>query len=512
MKAFKASLMQSAYFTWLETGTGSAILDATAGSGKSTTLVRGLLHMPEKADILLLAFGKDAATELGEKVIALGKETGRDMSRVQCKTFHSWGFGAVRRALGNVKLDDNKVRTLAQDNLSREDYDKYGKVCVNLVRLAKGEGIGALTEGAIEEWTAIRDHHDIDLDTEDSDWNRAFEIADALMRDSIRLADDRGIIDYADQLYLPVLWNLTFPKQDFLLIDEAQDSNPVRRAIARMTLKPNGRLVACGDNDQAIVGFAGASNDALDLIAADFGCTVLPLTVSYRCPKTAEKYAKQFSEKFSVHQDAPEGFVNENATMADALKTLTDSDAILCRNTAPLIKLAYQIIKSGRGCYVAGKEIGKGLSSLILKMKAKGIDNLQEKLTAYLDRETAKFLAKKQEEKADALSDKVECINVLIEGLPETGRTIPALIAKIESMFEDKEKMDKAGIKRLILSTMHKAKGLEWNNVGIIRWDLCPSKYARQAWQRKQERNLQFVATSRHKNGLLFIKDEKMDK
>lgn len=501
MKAFKASLMQSTFFAWVKNETGSCVLEATAGSGKSTTLVQMLAYIPEATRVLMLAFGKDASIDLDGKVKRFATETGRNIANVQVKTFHSWGFAAIRKVIRRVTLDDNKVRQLAYDNLSAEEYKIYASVCVNLVRLAKGEGLGALTEGGMDEWQAIVDHHDISLDHDDAEWTRAFEIADCLMRDSIRIAEDRGIIDYADQLYLPVLWNLTFPLQDILAIDEAQDSNPVRRAISRMSLAPGGRVIAVGDDDQSIVGFAGASNDALDLLAADFNCVRLPLTVSYRCPKSAEKLAKQFSQKFSVHENAPDGVLNENAKLVETLAILTDRDAILCRNTAPLITLAYDLIKTERGCYVKGKEIGKGLSALINKMKAKGIEALIEKLDAYSQRETAKFLAKKQEEKASALNDRIECISVLIEGLPETDRTIPALLAKIESLFADN------GEGKLTLSTMHKAKGLEWNNVAIVRWDLCPSKWARQAWQRKQEKNLQFVATSRHRQGLYIVTD-----
>ena len=43
-----------------------------------------------------------------------------------------------------------------------------------------------------------------------------------------------------------------------VVVDEAQDSNPIRIALAAKLLGPRGRLIAVGDNRQSIMGFAGA--------------------------------------------------------------------------------------------------------------------------------------------------------------------------------------------------------------------------------------------------------------
>jgi superfamily I DNA/RNA helicase len=50
----------------------------------------------------------------------------------------------------------------------------------------------------------------------------------------------------------------------------------------------------------------------------------------------------------------------------------------------------------------------------------------------------------------------------------------------------------------LVLSSIHKAKGREWKRVfWLDRHSTCPSKWARQAWQQEQERNLMYVAATR---------------
>ena len=198
---------------------------------------------------------------------------------------------------------------------------------------------------------------------------------------------------------------------------------------------------------------------------------------------------------------AAEGVV-ETTKLEAALPLLGAHDAVLCRQTAPLIKLAYTLIARKVGCRVLGRDIGAGLVSLVKRAKARNLDSLQAKLEAYRDRETAKFTAKGEEQKADALNDRVESVFTVIESLDENSRTIPALIAAIEGLFSDANGC-------LLLSTVHKAKGREWDTVAILRPELMPSKWARQDWQMVQEENLMYVAYTRAKSRLIFIETER---
>ena len=56
-----------------------------------------------------------------------------------------------------------------------------------------------------------------------------------------------------------------------------------------------------------------------------------------------------------------------------------------------------------------------------------------------------------------------------------------------------------------MLSTIHKAKGLEWDRVFLWRWDLLPSPWARFEWQKEQERNAMYVAVTRARRELYFV-------
>jgi len=500
--AFIPSTLQQNFFDWISTGRGSAVLVAVAGSGKTTTVIEGLPLIPESAHVQLLAFNKTIGDELKSRVASLGMRTGRKFANVKAGTFHSLALGALKKKLGKFpQIDGRKLQKLTAEFMNEEELDLYGAFVCKLVGLARGEGIGCLTPDLPEAWWNLISHHDLTLDTEDASEEIAIDLARKLLARSEIVAKRDAVIDFDDMLYLPVKWGLKLWQNDWVFVDESQDTNPVRRALIKMALRPGGRLVAVGDPRQAIYGFTGASHDAIDLIKSQFNAIELPLTVSYRCARAVVEAAQAIVPYIQSHESAPEGRV-ESLPLSDALKVLTASDAVLCRQTAPLVKLAYSLIGQGRGCIVLGRDIGAGLANLVKKQKARTVDILMDRLTMFRDREVAKFTAKGEEAKAEAVVDRVECIDTIVGFLPENGRTIPALLTKIDQMFNDQA----SGV--LTLCTVHKAKGKEWNRVAILRPDLMPSKWARQEWQALQEQNLIYVAYTRAKEHLMLLTSE----
>lgn len=492
---------QTNVLNWVKTGRGSAIVVAVAGSGKTFVIENALPLIPEHQFVQMFAFNTTIAKELTARIEKLKDRTGRDFRRVRASTFHSAGFGAICKRLDkparSINVDANKCRRLAEEQMDEAQLAMYGEFVCKLVGLAKGEGIGVLTENTAAEWVKLIVHHDLLLDSEGATEERAIELAMDLLVRSNRAAEQAAYIDYDDQLYLPLLWRCRFFQVDFILVDEAQDTNPVRRALARAILKPNGRAMFVGDPKQAIYGFTGASHDALDIIKREFRAVEMPLSVCYRCAKSVVEKAQDIVPYIEAHDGAPEGVV-ESMDVNEALKILGSHDAILCRLTAPLIQTAFGLIARGVGCVVLGRDIGAGLISLIGKMKAKNIDALQTKLEAYLEREVKKFMAKNQESKAEQVTDRVNCIMTIIDNLSENDRTVPALIRQIEGMFSDSN-----GV--LTLATVHKAKGKEWQQVAILKPEAMPSKWARQDWQYAQEMNLMYVAYTRAQEHLIFL-------
>ena len=55
-KVFKPSKYQQAIYDFITDGEGNTVIDAVAGSGKSTTIVNALNIIPQDRKILFLAF------------------------------------------------------------------------------------------------------------------------------------------------------------------------------------------------------------------------------------------------------------------------------------------------------------------------------------------------------------------------------------------------------------------------------------------------------------------------
>lgn len=90
-----------------------------------------------------------------------------------------------------------------------------------------------------------------------------------------------------------------------------------------------------------------------------------------------------------------------------------------------------------------------------------------------------------------------------IEAINDSCNDADCLIEKIKSLFSDKK------TKGIALSTIHKAKGLESDNVYICCPSLLPAKSAKDPWEIKQESNLEYVAYTRAKKKLCFLNEDK---
>ena len=496
MSNFAPSPYQKAIFDKIENTNESLIIEAVAGSGKTTTIVQGVDLMPKSASILFLAFNRDIAKELGERL----------PDHCQAKTFHAICLGSWLRYCGGKKdlkefIDGDKMRRIVKKGIKLNDIEieLYISFVLKLVGYAKNAGIGALVEDSPKEWLKLVEHFDLQIDSEDATISHGIEIAREALAMSIQYAD--RVIDYDDMLFMPLLRKCTFFQNDFVLVDEAQDTNAVQRALLKRMLKSGGRLIAVGDTAQAIYGFRGADSDAMKIIAREFKCSKMPLTVSYRCTKAVVRKAQEVVPHIEAFEGADEGEVK---VLEDYMPhNFEAGNAIVCRNVAPLITMAYGLLTRNVGCKVLGRDISKGLVKLINRLKAKGIENLLRKLEQWRSREVEVAREKDNEARIESINDTAECVRAFVGMLDENNRTVPALVRKIESLFTD----DESGTGLVTLCSAHKSKGLEWDTVYLLDADdLMPSKWARKAWQKKQEQNLIYVAYTRAKKNLRFIK------
>lgn len=508
--AFRLSPQQQDFLTWIAHGQGSCMLEAVAGAGKTTTLIRGLREM--SGTVFFGAYNKKIADEIKAKA----QESRLDRPGMFISTSHSAGFFACRKAWPQVKVSDSKNAQICAEyrDLSpahAELFKTAEPFIKKMLSFGKQYLFGCAGYPAVEDeeaWLRIVDH----FNTEE-DLPSEITARDMLPWLYVMFKRSREmcshIIDFDDMVYAPITHNLRVYQNDWVLIDECQDLNPARMRLARRMLKPNGRAVFVGDSRQAIYGFTGAGNDSVEQIIAMFGCVRLPLTVTYRCPKKVVAYVRQWVAHIEPHPDAPEGEVrsfvpapNSKGVPWFVQERLLPTDAVLCRYTRPLLAAAYGMIKAGVPCRIEGRDIGLGLIALTARWRVTTLSRLRDRLNELLARETEKRQAAGQERLLQELSDKVGTVLVLISRCEELGKQhVTDLVAEIEQMFVDNVE----GC--VVLSTGHKAKGREWPRVFWLQTSDF-SRPTQKEWERIQEQNVKYVIGTRAQATLVLVSED----
>lgn len=495
------SQAQNAVFDWVSTGHGSAIVNSVAGSGKTTTLVGAVERMP--GYVFVGMFNKRICDEAKAKADAFDI----DMSNKRIGTFHSAGLSNWKYYLGRdmaqaLQVDDAKVRSICEQLQIPEEYHQF--IC-RMASFGKQYVIRPDVSWP-GQWADIMDRFGVDSDLPDN--VHPNDVAKYLMAVYRRSHDTcRQIIDFDDMLYAPLAYNIRMLQNDWVVIDEAQDTNVARRMLARRMLKKNGRLMAFGDRHQAIYQFTGADSNSMDLIGQEFNCAELYLDVSYRCPVKVVKYVQQWVRHIQPSPTAIDGLVRGPTltTQPDGKSApwfMSDrpnrTDAVLCRYTRPLVQTAYKMIKENIPCRVEGRDIGKNLIALCKRWKVRDLDTLEIKLDAYYKRELDKSVAKKRDGIRQSAEDRVDTIKVFIDKCRAAGKhSVNCVIESINELFAD----NVTGM--TVLSTIHKAKGREWPRVYWLQMP-DPQREMRD-WEIESEVNCKYVAGTRAQQELVLV-------
>lgn len=496
--AFAPTAQQAAFLSALTSSTSNLALIARAGCGKTSTILLGVDALSEiapNAEVLVCAFNKAIAEDVSAKLKAAGHT---DWKKIKTSTLHSLGFDLIKFAFKS-EVNNKKVDILI-DNQTAPIYQFCRAQIKQLVGYAKGAGFGFFPTaqiGDIGAWYALADHYDVNGFEDTSDLDGVIAAAQVIYRQSLA---QTNVVDFDDMILFPLVKNMRvrFGK-DVVFVDEAQDLSPARQALIRKFVKPHtGRMIIVGDDRQAIYGFSGADAEALPNMIAALNATVLPLSVTWRCPKAVVAVAQQYVPDIEAAPQAPEGVVQSLDALPDDMAV---GDAILCRNTAPLIDLAYSLIRQGKPARVEGRAIGEGLKALARRWKVTTTSALINKLDTYKDREIQKAQAKGQDQKIEEIEDRVATLLHIISAVTAKGQTsVDVVVAFIDALFADDVS------NAIVLATYHRSKGREWQRVFLFEHSArCPSKAARQAWQLQQEANLAYVAVTRAQHTLAFV-------
>ncbi len=435
---------------------GSAAVSAVAGSGKTSTLVSA---MSATSGTLLVAFNKRNADELAAK-----------LPQHHCKTLNALGHAAYIRHTGlRPKVDGRKLWQLFPDVPRAEAFSDSAKDIVALAKLAKVYGLSPGVRGLARPnrtlWLDFAGEHNIDVETEDSP---LFDIAERLLVLSCESAF-KGLIDFDDQIYMPVLFSSPFLRYQSVAVDEAQDLSELQHEMVARSLTDGGQLTVVGDPHQALYAFRGASTSSFDDLRERFSLPHLPLTKSFRCPRSVVREAQRYVPEIEA-AGATEGTVESSP----ALPTLSTSFAVLSRTNAPLVSLALKAIREHVPVSYLGRDFMQGLQTLLRKAPTPAaLREWREGALASAHTATAKL----------RVEDRFEALAVL----QSSGNAATA----IKTMLEER----KSG-SALTLSTIHKAKGLEWDSVVYLDYG--------KVWRGPQESNAKYVGVTRAKHKLLL--------
>lgn len=493
-------------------GTGASILlDALAGTGKTTTL--GMVAKQVRGPALALAFNKSIAAAMAD----------RFPMNFDVKTMNGLGYGVLRRTLPNVqtwKIEPKKIGKLITEYSRRRkidlNTDQWEQV-KRLVAAAQNAGIvpGGTPEGLTADdqssWTGLAD--DLWIDSDDA--QVMIDLAREVLGEANALTQ-QGIISFDDQVYWPTVFGGRWPKYPMVLVDEAQDLNGLNHAILRAV--GAGRLIACGDPRQSIYGFRGSVTQSMKRIRqiARPQWTDLELTLTFRCPKAVVERQLAHAPHYRAAASNPDGLVLDwtgpeyerngwdFANIAAVRPHSMASMAVLCRNNAPLLVLAFKCLRRGIGVAMLGSDLGKGLTALVRKVCGDGdpgIAEVVELVKVWAQTESTAATLVGNDEKIAGIMDRAESVIAVAEG--SGAQSASGLCKAIDTLFARTDGL-------VTLSTIHRAKGLEWDLVMHLDPWRIPSKYARKALalgddrQMEQERNLRYVCETRTKSVLVL--------
>lgn len=489
------SAYQLSVFRDVAEGRGHTFVSAVAGSGKSTTMEEGLTHIPQGKQVMVCAFNKEIATAFTSR-LARTKSRLQPGVRVEASTLHSYGFRQIKRAYGTVELNADKSWMILDELLSGERIAKeLSATLVKCTSLAKSTL--ANTKAAVDD---LIDTFELDMgeDVQDDDdaylARREWFVA-LVLRMLARAAEITGVVDFDDMIWLPVKLNLRVWQFDRIFVDEVQDLNPCQIELVIRACKRDGRILAVGDENQAIYAFRGADENAVKTLVSRVNAKTLLLSVSYRCPKSVVLAAQYLVPHLEYAPNANDGSVTA-VTTDYMLAHVAEGDFVLSRSNAPLVGACLKLLSEGRRAMIAGKDIGKSLVSLVRRAKTNDVGELLTWIEKWSEREVLHLQAsdRPKESQIQTVQDKAATILALCEGAQSTNE----VMAKIEGLFSDDVKAEE----KVVFSTTHKAKGLERKNVWLLR-----DTYLRR--QSQEESNLLYVAMTRAMENLYMAYDKR---
>lgn len=505
--AINLSQYQEAVVTGFKEDSGNMFLSASAGSGKTFIIVHLASFVSKALNAIFVAFNSHIVEAL----------KGRLPSHIPTKTMNSLGNAACRKALGrNPYLDQYKYQNKCRDDVNNHtgwnhlkfnEKRELSNALYNLVEKARCTCTDYKDEQALMDMAAR-----FNIEVKEP---ILYAMVAPIIQWGIEQFTNSGTVDYTDQLWLPYILGMKCDKYDFIMVDEAQDLNRLQHYMLINSSHSKTRIVFVGDPMQSMYGFTGALVNSLQLLKEMLEAKEYQLPICYRCPKAVIHVAQFFDRGRTIaHENAPEGKV-EFILQSEIYNRVTAGDLILCRLTAPLVGVCIKLIAKNVSAKVLGREIGASLIKLVEGAMEKGDDidtpdwnSFPDRLRLHVGVIRDKLSRQvNMEQQIELLNDKQDCIETCYRSPEFKTGNMREFIAGIERLFDNNKST-------ITLCTVHKAKGLEADNVFIIQdkngKECIPLIRKNQArWELDQEINIGYVATTRAKKAMYICSSTK---
>ncbi|MET9046039.1 UvrD-helicase domain-containing protein [Streptomyces sp. NPDC004362] len=414
-------------------------LQAGAGTGKTSTLA--LLAHTTKRRGRYLAYNRAIAQDA----------TTRFPRTVQCKTAHALAYAAdghrythrlnaprrpawqTGQALGITKAIRIGDREISQKALSNTTLRTVAHFCHT--------ADDTITRRRVPRLRGLEDHK---LHAE-----LAAHIVPFARKawTDLQHTDD-GCVRFDHDHYLKI-WALTQPRidADFLLLDEAQDTNPVVEQIF-LAQRDHAQLVLVGDSAQAIYQWRGAKD-----VMTGFDGTHLALSQSFRFGPDLAQEANRW-----LHIAGAPIRLTGTPDVPTELGPVTCPDAVLCRTNAGAMAQAMALMAGGHRVALAGG--GEGLRALALAAR----DLKEGRRTTHPELLLFPTWGELQDYAAHDPAGRD--LQPLVDLVDKHGTD--AILEAVASLAPEQHA-------EVTVSTAHKAKGREWARVRIAD-DFTPPK------------------------------------
>lgn len=534
---------QKKVFNFVKYDSNHGIIDAVAGSGKTTTIIESASYINSKNKILFCAFNRSIKKEIQNKFLE------KNLSHIVVKTMHALGYDILK---SNSKLkyefDNNKYKKVIEEFVKANPENLINRILeINNIQSSPKDKIEkeqlknflfylkfilndintkyrlTLTKGAIDDFRKLVIHFNIfgEIKTTSKNFEKElqlfFEANNYILNTGNELASKKQLVDYSDMLYLPYKEKL-YPvnKFDLLFVDECQDLSNSQIAVALKYVKKEGRILSVGDPFQSIYGFAGADIESYNRLKGITNTIKLTLSKCFRCPNNVIELAQNFREDITPFKDK-EGVI-EKIDFESVIEKVAPGDLVISRLKSPLLDLLFQLLNKNIQVEVHEDDVKDILNSIRFiftkeELKQKNIEPIiedaRQRNIYFIEKNALEIEDKDDRElhiasEVELLDSKLDLVKKQLSRHVEV-ENINELLKKIENLISGKKDAVK-------LSTIHRAKGLENSVIFILDFDTLPLyRDDQQEWERMQERNLKYVALTRTTRTLYLVNSKKFD-